>query len=133
MTMTRTRAALLLAGVFLLGVVCGGLAIGAFMRHAFHGKGPFAFGRPDRMQHFIVRKLTHRLDLDEAQQRALEAAVSRARADLDQIHDETLPRVEAIIERSFDEFAPVLRPDQLERFEEIRARTRERLRRHRGP
>ena len=131
MPMTRTRAALLLAGVFLLGMVCGVFTAGALMRHAFHGRGPFAFGRPDRMQEFIVRRMTHRLDLDAAQKQALEAAVGRARADLMQIRDETFPRVAAIIERAFDEISPILRPEQLEKLEKVRARTRERLQRHR--
>jgi hypothetical protein len=133
MTMTRARAALLLVGLFLLGAGCGALATCALGQRGFHGRGPFGFRSPDRVQEAIVRRLTWRLDLDDAQKRTLEAAVARARADLDQIHGETFPRVEAVIERAFDEVAPALRPEQREKLERIRSRTHERLRRHRAP
>jgi hypothetical protein len=132
MTMTRTRAALLLAGLFLLGAACGAFATCALVRHGHFGHGPFAFGRSGRMEEHIVRRLTRRLDLDDAQSETLRAAVARARADLDRVRDETVPRVEAIIERAFDEVAPALRPDQRDKLDRIRSHTRERMRRHHG-
>ncbi len=133
MTMTRARAALLLTGLFLLGTACGALATCALGRHGFLGRGAFAFGHSQRMQEFLVRRLSHRLDLDDAQKQVLQDAVARAGADLDKVRDEAFPRVEAIIERAFDEVETVLRPDQLQRLDRIRSHTRERMRRHRGP
>jgi hypothetical protein len=48
------------------------------------------------------------------------------------VRDETYPRVEAIIERAFDEVSPTLRPDQRDKLDRLRAHTRERMRRHHG-
>jgi hypothetical protein len=46
------------------------------------------------------------------------------------VRDETYPRVEAIIERAFDEVSPTLRPDQRDNLDRLRAHIRERMRRH---
>jgi len=133
MSLTRFRAALLLTGVFLLGALCGGLLTGACIFHGMRGRGPFGhFFGGEKMQERMVRHLSHRLDLDPAQREVLEAAVARARADMDKVRDETVPRIQAIFDRVYDELAPVLRPEQRQELDKIRARTRERLFRHRG-
>lgn len=59
--------------------------------------------------------------------------MARARADMEKVRDETVPRIQAIFDRVYDELAPVLRPEQRQERDKIRARTRERLLEHGGP
>jgi hypothetical protein len=125
MAMSRARAALILAGVFVLGVVCGAFGTAALHRHWVH-RG-FA---PERMERFIVERLSRRLDLDADQRRVLEDATRKARIEIEQVRRETLPRIEAILDRATDELRPVLRPEQQTKLEAIRSEMKERLRRH---
>jgi len=128
--MTRARATLLLAGMFALGLVCGVLGTATWGLHRLH-EGGFS---GDRMEGFIVRRLARRLDLDDAQRKTLESVTRRAHARLREVHDEVLPRVEAIFDEAYQEMIPVLRPDQVKELDTIRAEARERLRRrHGGP
>ena len=123
--MTRARATLLLAGMFALGLICGALGTAAYGLHRLH-EGGFS---GDRLEGFVVRRLAHRLDLDTSQRQVLEDVTRRAHARLRGVHEEVLPRVEAIFDEAYREMIPVLRPDQRQELEEIRTEARERLRR----
>ncbi|HKB08544.1 MAG TPA: hypothetical protein VKF61_09725 [Candidatus Polarisedimenticolia bacterium] len=124
--MTRTRAALLLGGMFVLGLICGILGTAAMM-HRFH-RGGFSH---ERMEHFVVRRLTHRLDLDETQRKAVEEVVHTTRLRLEEVHAEVAPRIDAILDDAYQKILPTLTPEQQKKLEAIRAETRERLhRRH---
>lgn len=126
--MTRTRATLLLAGMFALGLVCGVLGTATYGLHRLH-EGGFS---GERMEGFIVRRLARRLDLDDSQRQALESVTRRAHTRLREVHDDVLPRVETIFDEAYQEMIPVLRPDQVKELETIRIEARERLRRHRA-
>ena len=123
--MTRTRAALLLSGMFALGFACGALGTATWGLHRLH-EGGFS---GERMEGFVVRRLARRLDLDESQRRVLESVTRRAHARLREVHDDILPRVEAIFDEAYQEMIPVLRPEQVKELETIRVEARERLRR----
>ena len=127
--MTRARAAWLLAGVFLLGVACGALGFAAFGLRALHGR----FMNPERMEHIVVRHLTRRLKLDDAQRSVLEEVARKAHGQIRQVRDETLPRLEAIIDQACAELRPSLRPDQQAELEKVRGEAIERLHHHGGP
>ena len=124
--MTRGRAALLLGGMFVLGLACGALGTAAFMLHRFHGGG---FSH-EHMEQFVVRRLSRRLDLDEAQRRTLEEVVHKTRLRLEEVHDEVAPRIEAILDDACKELLPSLNAEQQKKLETVRAEARERLRRH---
>ncbi|OLC55853.1 MAG: hypothetical protein AUH92_01255 [Acidobacteria bacterium 13_1_40CM_4_69_4] len=126
--MTRARATLVLLGMFVLGLASGALGMAAFGLHRLHRWGL----SHDRMERFVVRRLSHRLDLDDSQRKVLEDVTHRARRQLEAIHDEFQPRVEAVFDQACEELLPVLRPEQRAKLETIRAEARERLRRH-GP
>ncbi len=123
--MTRARATLLLAGMFILGFFCGALGTAAYGLHRLH-EGGFS---GDRLEGFVVRRLAHRLDLDRSQRQVLEDVTRRAHGRLRGVHDEVIPRVEAIFDEAYQEMIPVLRPDQLREMEKIRSEAMERLRR----
>jgi Spy/CpxP family protein refolding chaperone len=125
--MTRTRAALLLGGMFVLGLACGILGTAAYTQHRFH-RGGFSH---ERMEHFVVRRLTHRLDLDETQRKAVEEVVHATRLRLEEVHAEVAPRIDAILDDAYRKILPSLTPEQQKKLEAIRAETRDRLhRRH---
>ena len=126
--MTRTRATLLLGGMFVLGLACGALGMAAFTLHRFH-EGGFSH---ERMERFVVRRLTRRLDLDDTQRRSLEEVVHTTRLRLEEVHDEIAPRIDAILDDAYHEILPSLGPEQQKKLETIRAEARERLHRHRG-
>jgi hypothetical protein len=127
--MTRARAAWLLAGVFVLGVVCGALGFAALGLHGLHGR----FMSPERMERIVVRHLSRRLRLDESQRAVLQEVAGKAHAQIRQVRDDTLPRLEAIVDQACAELRPSLRPEQQAELETIRGEAIERLRRHRGP
>jgi Spy/CpxP family protein refolding chaperone len=123
--MTRTRAALLLGGMFVLGLACGILGTAATL-HRLH-RGGFSH---ERMEHFVVRRLTNRLDLDETQRKAVEE-VHATRLRLEEVHAEVAPRIDAILDDAYQKILPTLTPEQQKKLETIRGETRERLhRRH---
>lgn len=126
--MTRTRAVLLLGGMFVLGLACGILGTAAFTAHRWH-QGGFSH---ERMERFVVRRLTHRLDLDDTQRQTLEKVVHKTRLRLEEVHAEVVPRIEAILDDAYQEILPSLAPEQQKKLEAIRAEARERLHRHRG-
>ena len=123
--MSRARAALLLGLVFVLGVVCGAFGMAALHLHRGHHRF-----EPARMERFIVERLSRRLDLDPDQRRVLEDATRKARIEIEQVRSETIPKIQAILDRATDELRPVLRPDQQAKLETIRSEMRERLRLH---
>ena len=123
--MTRTRAALLLGGMFALGLACG--ILGTAAAHRFH-QGGFSH---ERMERFVVRRLTHRLDLDETQRQALEQVVHKTRLRLEEVHAEVVPKIDAILDDAYREILPSLNPGQQKKLDAIRAEARERLHRHR--
>jgi hypothetical protein len=124
--MTRGRAALLLGGMFVLGLACGALGTAAFTLHRMR-HGGFSH---ERMELFVVRRLTRRLDLDATQRKTLEEIVHKTRVRLDQVHDEVAPKIEAILDDACEELRPSLNPDQQQKLEVVRAEAKERMRRH---
>jgi hypothetical protein len=125
---TRTRAALLLGGMFALGLACGILGTAAYTAHRFH-QGGFSH---ERMERFVVRRLTHRLDLDDTQRQTLEQVVHKTRLRLEEVHAEVVPKIDAILDDAYREILPSLNPGQQKKLDAIRAEARERLHRHRG-
>ena len=124
--MTRGRAALLLGGMFVLGLACGALGTAAFGLHRF-GHGGFSH---ERMEQFVVRRLTRRLDLSAEQRRTAEDVVHRTRLRLEEVHDEVAPRIESILDDACEQLRPSLNADQQAKLETIRAEAKERMRRH---
>ncbi len=127
--MTRARAGLLLAGIFLLGAACGALATATFGLHRLH-HGGFSH---DRAEEFVMRRLTRRLDLDETQRLTLQQVVHATRLKLEAVHDEVMPRIDAILDDACDEIKPSLRPEQVPKLDEVRAEAKDRLHHQHAP
>jgi hypothetical protein len=126
--MTRRRAALLLGGMFVLGLACGALGMATFTLHRLHGGGL----SHERMEQFVVRRLTRRLHLDATQHQALEAVVHKSRLRLEAVHDEVAPKIDAILDDAYNELLPSLDVEQQKTLETIRSEARDRLHRRHG-
>jgi hypothetical protein len=123
---TRPRAALLLGGMFVLGLACGALGMAAFTLHRLHHGGL----SHESIERFVARRLTHRLDLDATQRRTLEEVVHKSRLRLEEVHEEVAPRIEAILDDAYNELLPILDPEQQKKLETVRSEARARLHRH---
>ena len=119
--MTRTRASLVLLGVFLLGVVSGVFATGAFVVYRFR------HGPPGPMEELVVHRLSRRLHLDTEQRQQLEKVAEQTRAEISQVMRDVKPKLEAIVEQAYQELGPSLRPDQQKELEKVRQETKERM------
>ena len=124
--MTRSRAAAIMTGVFLLGAITGALGMGAFVRHRFAWGGPRLEAAAESR---AVNRLSRRLGLDADQRRALEEIAHRTRIRLEAVRDETIPRVQEILDDAAAELKPHLRPDQQQELDRIAAEGRDRWRR----
>ena len=83
-------------------------------------------GGPQARVSEVVRRLSRRLDLDQAQQGKLAAIVAEAHAGMEAIRARHEPEVKAVLDRADDKVRAILRPEQRERFERFVARRRER-------
>jgi len=114
---SRTQAAWLLVAMFVFGSACGAAGVGAVVVwHLHHG----GFGRPF-MEHMVITRMTHRLHLDDTQKAVLQQVVTRAHDRMAEARDSLQPRYKEILDQSYDELIPVLRPDQVEELKKIRA------------
>ncbi len=121
--MTRTRAGLVLLGVFLLGAASGAFATGTVLAYGFRHRG----ARP--IEELVVRRLARRLDLDDPQREVLRKIADQARAGIGQVGSEAASKVDALLDQAYQELAPSLRPDQQKTLEKVREETKERLHR----
>lgn len=124
--MTRSRATLLLVGLFILGLACGAFGMAAYGVHHFYHRGL----SPEKMQALVVRRISRRLDLDDPQRKLLEDVVRKAGARIEAVRTETVPRIEAILDDADRELRPVLRPDQRKELDAIHDEAVKRLHRH---
>jgi hypothetical protein len=127
----KWKALVVLLSVFLLGV--GGGVV--FDRVALHHYGLAPYGvwsrhRPPVSR--ILQRLTHALDLSDAQQQDVRTIVMSTRTELDTTRQEMRKRVDDILRASETRIQSVLKPEQRKAFEQLMVehRTRRKQRRH---
>lgn len=119
--MTRTKASLVLVGVFVLGTLAGAFATGAFVSYRLGHLGS------GRVEGFEVHRLSRRLNLDVAQHQLLETVADRTRARLAEVPNEVRPRIDSILEQAYQDLRPTLRPEQQKELEKVQEETRQYL------
>jgi hypothetical protein len=115
--------------MFLLGLACGVFGTAAFGLHRWR-MGHFSH---ERMERFVVRRLSHRLDLDDSQRKVLEEVTHRAHQQIEAIHEGVLPRIEAVIDQACQDLGPALRPEQRAQLDTIRAEALDHLHHRHAP
>lgn len=125
--MTRGRAALLLALVFLAGAAAGAVGMGVASRQRGPGEG-----LPGRAEQMMVRRIARRLDLDPDQRVILRRVAADTRGQMDDVRQRAVDRVGEILDGAFDQLEPSLRPDQREALAQLRQDARSRFRNRPG-
>lgn len=108
-------------GVFLLGMVAGGLVTARFIRH--RAQQAFAPGSPVAAE-FIARRLGWELELDADQRRQVLAILVATQRELRAVHLQVRPQTEKVIAASNDQIRAVLRPDQQAKYDRLVAERR---------
>ena len=122
--MKRHLALVYVAGLFLLGVLVGALAMQLY--HSVNAPDPRRLpGRGPAHRPDFADLLERRLDLTPDQVQRIDVILAESRAEAEAFHEEMLPRVREQMERTRERISEVLTPEQRERFEELH-------RRHRG-
>ena len=118
--------------VFILGALTGSLGTKIYFKHRI---GQLVkTGAPPIMTHFLMRKLSHELDLTETQQREIEKIVDQSALELQDFRRKCQPELEKIIDRSFGLIKEKLDDEQKKRLEELHEKLINlRAHRHRGP
>ncbi|MFY9752450.1 MAG: hypothetical protein WBS18_02375 [Candidatus Acidiferrales bacterium] len=105
------EAAALVAAVFLLGVLLGGVVT--------HFWGDRVWGAQTAMSHRdqVISELTHDLSLTPAQRQQVTAIVDKKMADVHDLYAPLDPQREQIRERGRDQIRAVLTPEQKTKFD----------------
>jgi Spy/CpxP family protein refolding chaperone len=114
----RWLALLALAGLFLLGVVSGGL--GAHLYYARSLERPP--GPPPFFAGAMGARLERQLDLTPEQARQLRRILDDSRREAEAMRRELAPRMREVMERSEARISELLTPEQRQRFAELRRR-----------
>ena len=128
--MKRSLAFVYVVGLFLLGIVIGGMAMHLHYASRFPPPGSHGPGmRHGEPMHSFSGRLERQLDLTAEQKRQIDEIVALSRTEGSALHEEMLPRVREHMRRTHDRILEVLTPEQRERFEELSSRHRRRAER----
>jgi Spy/CpxP family protein refolding chaperone len=110
--MKKLKVVLGILAVFILGAVAGGVI----------GRGA-CWHRPHwgeiHPREVVVRKLTRKLHLDDAQKARVEVIVNDAHDQMREMRRETQPKIDSIMGNAQDKIRAILRPDQKAEFEKL--------------
>ncbi len=102
--------------VFLLGAASGGLAVHIIYKSRME---TFQHGDFKAREQILLDRLSRRLDLDGRQRSQLLAIIRQTHDEISSIKKQYRPQMEAVLEKSRQEVKRILRPDQLEKFEQF--------------
>ncbi len=126
---SRSKASVFLIVAFLLGVVVGGLGFGVYVAQA---GGWLPFHRPQNFEAHVLRRLSRDLDLRTDQRERVDAILHETGQEFAQLRDEMRPRFQQIRERSRDRIRGVLDQQQQAKFDQLTAEWQRRAREHRA-
>jgi uncharacterized membrane protein len=113
---SRTSAALLLVGVFLLGGITGAVSYSLYRADVEASSQK----RAERTSpHDIIQDLAEGLKLDPAQKEKLKVIIDQSRERFRAISLQVRPQYDAIRQETRDQMRHILREDQKAKFEEI--------------
>jgi hypothetical protein len=119
----RTRRNLVLAlgfaGVFLAGALAGVFGAAGYVHHRL---GALHSGDPHAVHALAIEWLDSRLDLAPEQSKAIESILSETHAALFRFKTEHNDELRAIVLPALERVDAQLRPDQVERWQELRDR-----------
>ena len=114
---SKTNAALLLLGTFLLGAVSGAVSFSLY-RNYVSASTPKINSRPSG-PHDIVEELARGLDMDSAQKEKLGVIISQSRDRYRALSKQFRPQYDVIRDQTRQEIRQILHENQKPRFEEL--------------
>jgi uncharacterized membrane protein len=114
---SRTNAALLLLGTFLLGVVSGAISFSLYRTHV-NASGRMKNSQPSG-PHKIVEELARGLDMDSAQKEKLAVIINQSRDRYRALSKQFRPQYDTIRDQTRQEIRQILHENQKPRFEEL--------------
>jgi hypothetical protein len=126
----RTRATLVVVLAFVLGVAVGSLGLGIYVART-GGRLPFA--SPARFQASMLHRLTRELDLRPEQRERVEAALKETGGEFARLREEMRPRFQEIRNRSRERIRTILDGEQQAKFDALSAEWERRADRWRRP
>lgn len=124
----KRKAILWVLGVFVLGMLCGGLAIHLVEDRAF-GLSPRSGPRGGPGE--VVKQLTTELSLDTAQQEQLTTILEETRTRYVKLYEPIRPEHERIRQEGRDRIRAILKPEQVDKYNEFLRQLDERQKRNR--
>jgi Spy/CpxP family protein refolding chaperone len=115
----KTKAALVLSGVFVLGGVAGA---GASRLYTFHKFNKLMSAPPEQRAHFRVEVMRHELDLDDAQATKIEGIIHDAEPERAHASEPCKPELDAIRQSTDAKIIDVLKPEQRTKYDELAKR-----------
>lgn len=123
--MKKSIAFVAVLGLFLLGVVIGGLAMHLFQANRIMPPPDRPMGAGMHGGPVFFERMQRHLDLTAEQRREVAEILRQAQEEGRRMHEEMLPRVHELIEATQDEMREILTPEQQERFDDILERHRQ--------
>jgi len=115
--MKNWKSILLLLLVFIAGVAVGVVGTRVVVRRVVQQ----ALAHPERVQFLLERNLTRKLRLDTDQQMQVHAILTDARGQLRDLRQEFQPRTGAVLRATNGKISALLTPEQLARFDQLKA------------
>ena len=123
--MKRSKPIIGVVLVFILGILCGSLAMHLLYKCRF--ETVFSSGTYSR-EEGIVRRFDRKLNLDDRQEEQVRAIVHEAQQEIKTVRRRIRPETEAIIEKAQAKIRAILTPEQDKKFEQMIAARKEKLR-----
>jgi hypothetical protein len=117
--MKRTKIWIAVFTIFLSGLLAGfvgGLATARYQVFQIIEKGPEGIHR------VVMRRLTHELNLTDAQRKAVEPIIVRAQNDLHRFRINQQPAIQRIIDQALFEIRPELTDEQNKKLDDLHQR-----------
>jgi hypothetical protein len=119
--MKHWKAIAAVCGIFILGLICGGLVT---IRVIDHRLESVARSGPRAVQELVVQRLTRQLRLSETQRGQVEEITRKATVRLEEARRKIAPEIEGTMQSAETEIRAVLTPEQAEKFDRLAQRRR---------
>jgi Spy/CpxP family protein refolding chaperone len=123
--MNKSIAVVAVLGLFLLGILIGALGMHLVYAQRFPAlqERPFNGGSGMHGPLFFAR-LERQLDLSEDQKERIREIMRESREEGTAMHEEMLPRVQELMDRTRASIVEILTPEQQKEFEQLMSRHR---------
>jgi hypothetical protein len=123
--MTRSKAIIGVVLVFVLGILCGILATHLMYKYRIES---ILSGRAQTREEAIVSRLDRKLDLDDRQEEQIRTIIHETHEEIKALRNQLRPQTEALIEQAQAKISIILTPVQQNKYEQIIAQRKERMR-----